>query len=303
MGDAGLPNGLPVDDWGIRVQDRIPVGASVERGGAINGSAAVYGLTTWLSLLKRYAPPESRQLDWLGQGRIPPRGDIAQTWYWCQIYASLNPDYNKVGSPVCDKQGNPVWRVAPMPRGKYWREGMKMGYMDAGSWTLPLDTVGPRRHAAWLWAQFCLSKSVALKKFMADATPVRKSTLYSATATQSQQRLGGLIEFLRSPLIKSYTDTGLNVPHYPRMSALWWQNISLAIEGRSSPQEALDHLAEQLDAMMESLKLEAYSPRLNPRAPNGQGPLRAEPPPSAEWEKPRTRLYEDMLKEWERAAP
>ena len=32
--DLGLPNGIPVDDWGIRVEDKIPVGASVERGGA-----------------------------------------------------------------------------------------------------------------------------------------------------------------------------------------------------------------------------------------------------------------------------
>jgi glycerol transport system substrate-binding protein len=303
VGDVGLPNGLPVDDWGIRVENRIPVGASVERGGAVNSPAAVYALTTWLSMLNRYAPPESRHLDWLGLGRIPPRGDIAQTWYWCQIYAALNHEYNKVGSPACDKQGNPLWRVAPMPRGKYWRKGMKMGYMDAGSWTLPLDTDGPHRHAAWLWAQFCLSKTVALKKFMVDATPVRKSTLYSAEATRSQQRLGGLIEFLRSPLIKNYTDTGLNVPHYPRMSALWWQNISRAIEGTASPQEALDDLAEQLDDLMGSLTLDAYSPQLNPRASKAQGPNRAEPPPSAEQERPRTCIYEDLLKDWKSTAP
>jgi hypothetical protein len=40
-GDKGLPNEMPVDEWGIRVEDRIPVGASVERGGAANGPAAV----------------------------------------------------------------------------------------------------------------------------------------------------------------------------------------------------------------------------------------------------------------------
>jgi glycerol transport system substrate-binding protein len=40
-GDKGIPNGKPVDEWGIRVDknDR-PVGASVSRGGATNGPAA-----------------------------------------------------------------------------------------------------------------------------------------------------------------------------------------------------------------------------------------------------------------------
>ena len=33
-GDKGLPNGKPVDEWGIRVDGCRPVGASVERGGA-----------------------------------------------------------------------------------------------------------------------------------------------------------------------------------------------------------------------------------------------------------------------------
>lgn len=297
MGDPGLPNGLPVDDWGIRVENRIPVGASVERGGALNGPAAVYALTQWLKLLNKYAPPESKQLDWLGLGPVPARGDIAQTWYWCQIYAALNPGYNKIGSPVCDKQGNPVWRVAPMPLGRYWKPGMKMGYMDAGSWTLPLGTVGARRHAAWLWAQFCLSKTVGLKKFMVAATPVRKSTLYSETASANDRRLGGLITFLRSPICRNYTDTGLNVPHYPKMAALWSENIALAEAGAKNPQEALDSLAEDFDTLMGSMQCKIYPPQLNPR--QAKAPAQ-EPVPG---ETPRTCQYEELLQQWRQAEP
>ena len=48
VGDKGLPNGLPVDEWGIRVENRIPVGSSVERGGATNGPAAVYALRKYI---------------------------------------------------------------------------------------------------------------------------------------------------------------------------------------------------------------------------------------------------------------
>ena len=41
-GSKGLPNGRPVDEWGIRMEDGScnPVGASVSRGGATNGPAA-----------------------------------------------------------------------------------------------------------------------------------------------------------------------------------------------------------------------------------------------------------------------
>ena len=58
-GDKGLPNGKPVDEWGIRVDGCKPVGSSVERGGAVNGPAAVYSLSKYMEWLKKYAPPEA----------------------------------------------------------------------------------------------------------------------------------------------------------------------------------------------------------------------------------------------------
>ncbi len=300
MGDKGLPNGLPVDEWGIRVENRIPVGASIERGGAINSPAAVYGLSKWLELLNKYAPPESKKLDWIGFGPIPARGNVAQTWYWCQIYAALNPEYNKIGSPVCDRHGEPVWRIAPIPLGLYWEDGMKMGYLDAGSWTIPKSTNGAKRHAAWLWAQFCLSKTVALKKFVAGKTPVRKSTLYSKTATKMQKQMGGMIEFLRSPVINSFTDSGPNVPDYPKMSALWGKSIEKAINKELSPQEALDELAEKMDSLMDSIDQKIYSPVLNPKRDKNYW-LQQTGSPKSENKKqqtPKTILYNDLIKRW-----
>ncbi len=300
MGDKGLPNGLPVDEWGIRVENKIPLGASVERGGAINSPAAVYALETWMSFLRTYAPSGCRQADWLGLGPIPAKGNIAQTWYWTSIYAALNSDYNKVGSPVCNRMGKPVWRIAPVPRGRYWQDGMKIGYQDAGSWTIPKSTIGSKRHMSWIWAQFCLSKTVALKKFMTAATPVRKSTLYSECVTESMDDYGGLIEFLRSPMIKYFTDSGPNVPHYTKMSALWWKNISRAIDGINTPQEAMDNLAEEMDSLMMSLDLEVYSPELSEKRQksywiNQPGSPK---PEINERENPETISYEELLKQW-----
>ena len=51
-GDKGIPNGLPVDEWGIRMEGCRPVGSSVDRGGDTNGPAAVYALTKYLEWLK-----------------------------------------------------------------------------------------------------------------------------------------------------------------------------------------------------------------------------------------------------------
>ena len=58
-GDRGLPNGKPVDEWGIRAENGIPVGSSISRGGDANGPAAVYATTKFVEWLKKYAPPEA----------------------------------------------------------------------------------------------------------------------------------------------------------------------------------------------------------------------------------------------------
>lgn len=37
--------------------------------------------------------------------------------------------------------------------------------------------------------------------------------------------LAGLVDFYRSLARHVWTDTGTNVPGYPRLAQLWWQNI------------------------------------------------------------------------------
>ena len=58
-GDKGMPNGLPVDEWGIRMDEELcsPVGSCVARGGETNGPASVYAIAKYDEWLKAYAPP------------------------------------------------------------------------------------------------------------------------------------------------------------------------------------------------------------------------------------------------------
>ena len=301
-GDKGIPNGLPVDEWGIRVDGCRPVGSSVERGGATNGPAAVYALTKYIDWLKKYAPPEAAGMTFSEAGPIPAQGAIAQQIFW---YTAFTADMAKPGTPVVDEKGNPKWRMAPSPHGPYWSEGMKLGYQDAGSWTLMKSTPVERRKAAWLYAQFVISKTVSLKKTHVGLTPIRESDIWDESFTKRAPKLGGLVEFYRSPARVQWTPTGTNVPDYPKLAQLWWQNVADAVTGAKTPQQAMDSLAKQQDKVLERLQRAGIQgecgPRLN-KARDASYWLNLPGSPKAKLanEKPKgiTVDYDELVKSW-----
>jgi glycerol transport system substrate-binding protein len=265
--DKGLPNGLPVDEWGIRVAaDRCtPVGASVERGGATNSPAAVFALTKYVDWMRRYAPPSALSMTFSEAGPVPAQGQVAQQLFW---YTAFTADMTKPGLPVVNADGSPKWRMAPGAHGPYWKEGMQNGYQDVGSWTFFRSTPPDRLAAAWLYAQFVTSKTVSLKKSIVGLTFIRDSDIRSEYFTRNIARYGGLIEFYRSPARVAWTPTGTNVPDYPKMAQLWWQNVATAVTGEQTPQAAMDSLAAQMDQVMARLQRAGMShcaPKLNPR--------------------------------------
>ena len=163
--------------------------------------------------------------------------------------------------------GTPKWRMAPSPHGSYWKEGMKLGYQDAGSATLLKSTPADRRKAAWLYLQFIISKTVSLKKSHVGLTFIRESDIWDKSFTERAPKLGGLIEFYRSPARVQWTPTGNNVPDYPKLAQLWWQNIGDASSGAKTPQAAMDALAAAQDSVLERLEKsgvqKACGPKLN----------------------------------------
>ena len=238
MGDKGEPNGLPVDEWGIRVNEKSqPVGSCMARGGATNDPSAVYAITKYVDWLKKYAPPAAAGMVFSEAGPVPAQGEIAQQMFW---YTAFTADMVKEGLPVMNKDGTPKWRMAPSPHGAYWEEGMKVGYQDAGSWTLMKSTPTDRAKAAWLYAQFVTSKTVDVKKSHVGLTFIRESTINDKSFTERAPKLGGLVEFYRSPARVRWSPTGTNVPDYPKLAQLWWQNIGDASSGEKTPQQALD---------------------------------------------------------------
>ncbi len=183
---------------------------------------------------------------------------------------------------------------------------MKLGYQDVGAWTFMKSTPKERRLAAWLYAQFTVSKTVSLKKTLVGLTPIRESDINSDAMTEAAPMLGGLVEFYRSPARVQWSPTGTNVPDYPKLAQLWWQYISQAASGESTPQEALDGLAKAQDNIMMRLEranvMETCGPKLNEER-DAQYWLDqpGAPKPKLDNEKPKgqTVPYKELLKKWE----
>ncbi|MGB3409197.1 MAG: ABC transporter substrate-binding protein [Jannaschia sp.] len=304
MGDVGEPNGIPVDEWGIRVNENSqPVGSCVARGGATNDAAAVYAVTKAIEWLEKYTPPAAMGMTFGEAGPIPAQGNVAQQMFW---YTAFTAATVEPGLPVMNEDGTPKWRMAPSPHGVYWKDGQKVGYQDVGSWTLMQSTPVDRAQAAWLYAQFVTSKTVDLKKSDVGLTFIRESTINSDHFTERANRLGGLVEFYRSPARVAWSPTGTNVPDYPKLAQLWWQNIGDAMSGAKTPQEALDALCEAQESVMERIERAGVQGDIGPLMNEPQDPEYWYAQPGSpvaklenEDEEPLTISYDELIKSWQ----
>ncbi len=309
-GSKGLPNGVPIDEWGIRMEAGScnPAGASVTRGGGTNGPAAVYAIRKWDEWLRKYAPPGAADYDFYQSLPALSQGNVAQQIFWYTAFTASMVAPKSEGNNTVDDSGQPLWRMAPSPHGPYWEKGQKLGYQDAGSWTLFKSTPVDRRKAAWLYAQFVVSKTVDVKKSHVGLTFIRDSSINHASFTERAPKLGGLVEFYRSPDRVLWSPTGVNVPDYPKLAQLWWQNIGDVNSGAFTPQQAMDRLAGEMDQVMSRMqkadeKAKVYGgcgPRLNdeksPADWLGKGGAKAK----LANEKPQgeTIVYEELIKRW-----
>jgi glycerol transport system substrate-binding protein len=309
-GDKGLPNGKPVDEWGIRVDENDrPVGSCVSRGGDTNGPASVYAITKYIEWLKKYTPPAAQGMTFGEAGPVPAQGAIAQQMFW---YTAFTADMVGEGAKaVLNEDGTPKWRMAPSPHGAYWKEGMKLGYQDVGSWTLMKSTPADRAKAAWLYAQFVTSKTVDVKKSHVGLTFTRESTIQDKSFTERAPKLGGLIEFYRSPARVQWSPTGTNVPDYPKLAQLWWQNIGDASSGAKSVQEAMDNLCAEQEKVMERIERSGVQGDIGPKMAEvhdlaywnkvavDSGNLAPQLKLENERETPVTIGYDELIKSWQ----
>lgn len=251
-GSIGEPNGIPIDEWGIRMEAGScnPAGASVSRGGAANGPAAVYAIRKWDEWLRNYAPPGAASYDFYQSLPALSQGNVAQQIFWYTAFTADMVKSQEEGNNTVDTDGIPLWRMAPSPHGPYWQKGQKVGYQDVGSWTFLNSTPEDRAKAAWLYAQFAVSKTVDVRKSHVGLTFIRDSSVRHDSFSERAPKLGGLVEFYRSPDRVAWSPTGINVPDYPKLAQIWWQQIGDVNSGAFTPQEAMDRLAQEMDVTM-----------------------------------------------------
>jgi glycerol transport system substrate-binding protein len=309
-GSPGEPNGVPIDEWGIRMEAGScnPSGASVSRGGGTNGPAAVYAIRKWDEWLRKYAPPGAADYDFYQSLPALSQGNVAQQIFWYTAFTADMVKPKSEGNNTVDDAGNLQWRMAPSPHGPYWQEGQKVGYQDVGSWTILKSTPIDRAKAAWLYAQFVTSKTVDVKKSQVGLTFIRDSTVRHQSYTDRAPKLGGLVEFYRSPDRVRWSPTGINVPDYPKLAQLWWQQIGDVNSGAFTPQQAMDRLAGEMDTIMGRME---RADKAN-KTYGGCGPRLNEEKDAAEWlgkggakakldnEKPqgKTVNYDELVKRW-----
>jgi glycerol transport system substrate-binding protein len=150
---------------------------------------------------------------------------------------------------------------------------------------------------------------VDVKKSQVGLTFIRDSTVRHASFTERAPKLGGLVEFYRSPDRVMWTPTGINVPDYPKLAQLWWQQIGDVNSGAFTPQKAMDRLADEMDLVMARMQ-EADE---KAKTYGGCGPRLNKPVDAKEWlgkpdgpkaklanEKPKgvTMPYEEIVKRW-----
>ncbi len=310
-GTKGEPNGIPIDEWGIRMEAGScnPAGASVSRGGEANGPAAVYAIRMWDEWLRKYAPPGAASYDFYQSLPALSQGNVAQQIFWYTAFTASMVAPKSEGNNTVDGDGNPLWRMAPSPHGPYWQEGQKVGYQDAGSWTILKSTPTDRAKAAWLYAQFVVSKTVDVKKSHVGLTFIRDSTVRHESFTERAPKLGGLVEFYRSPDRVRWSPTGINVPDYPKLAQIWWQQIGDVNSGAFTPQQAMDRLAAEMDVTMARMQAAdeagnvygGCGPRLNPEVDPAQWLGKADGPKAKlDNEKPQgeTIAYDELIKRW-----
>jgi glycerol transport system substrate-binding protein len=200
--------------------------------------------------------------------------------------------------------------MAPSPHGVYWKDGMKLGYQDVGSWTLMKSTPDDRAKAAWLYAQFVTSKTVDVKKSHVGLTFIRDSTIHDKSFTERAPKLGGLIEFYRSPARVQWSPTGTNVPDYPKLAQLWWQAIGDASSGAKTAQQAMDSLCAEQEKVMARIEKSGVQGDIGPKLAEEHdieywnnyakehGTLAPQLKLANEKEKPETIGYDELVKSW-----
>ena len=217
-------------------------GASVKRGGRLNGPRGAAMWDYFIYQLPKYSPPGTAEIDvveaWVKFGVY---GNSAFTLqHMCMVPTYLAPDSKVKGK----------FEIAPPPVDERWFEhGMVRGYWDTEGWII---TEGSKnKEATWLFAQFMTSKSVDVWKNLIGLMPQRYSSINSKQLMAHDEEWGGLISLYKN---KDFTNgcagTDEMWPGFPDTNEIVSTAVAEGMGKKMSPQEIADLVAERLDGWL-----------------------------------------------------
>ena len=122
----GLPNGRPIDEWGIRMgRGLVQPGRRVDRRAAARPTARPRCTRSrkWDEWLRKYAPPGAADYDFYQSLPALAQGNVAQQVFWYTAFTASMVAPKKDGNNTVDDKGMPLWRMAPGPRARTGRTG------------------------------------------------------------------------------------------------------------------------------------------------------------------------------------
>ena len=155
------------------------------------------------------------------------------------------------------------------------------------------------------------SKTVDVKKSHVGLTFIRESTIQDESFTERAPKLGGLVEFYRSPARLNWSPTGTNVPDYPKLAQLWWQAIGDAASGAKTAQEAMDSLCAEQEKVLERLERAGVQGDIGPKMADEHdlawwnnyakenGTIAPQMKLDNEDPQPETISYDELVKSWQ----
>ena len=305
-GDVGIPNGYPVDEWGIRMDGCRPVGSSVSRGGAANGPAAQFALRKYMEWLREYAPPGALGMDFYQSLPEPRQGQRRPADLLVLGLRRQHARAAKQGQQHGGRQ-----RQAAVAHGadaaRAVLEAGHEGRLPGRGLLDPAEERPARAHARPPGSTPSSSprrRWTSRSPTSAGPSSARAPSRISRSTIRTAPKYGGLIQFFRGPGIKYWTPTGLNVPDYAKLAQLWWQNIGEAVAGEVTPETALNNLAEAQDKVMERIGASGMQGECGPKLNPEKDPDYWYKQPGAPWpklanEKPqgKTMPYDQIMKE------
>ena len=248
--DPGLPNGRPVDEWGIRM----------EKDSCNPGRR--FGVARWRRqqpggcLCRHQVGRMAAEIcpSGCGRPRLLPVAAVARARATWPSRSSgtrpLPPRWWRRRATATTRLTTRACRCGAWRRRRMAPTGKKARSAAIRTWVLDAVQLHASRSPQGglaLLPSSSSSKTVDVKKSHVGLTFIRDSTVRDKSFTERAPKLGGLIEFYRSPDRVAWTPTGVNVPDYPKLAQLFWENIGDVNSGAFTAQQAMDRLAEQMD--------------------------------------------------------